>query len=35
MANALGVPSPDKVAYLDEVAVAAVGYKRQMLNLLS
>lgn len=34
MANALGVPSPDKATYMDEVAVAAVGYKRQMITLL-
>ncbi|GAB2852289.1 methyltransferase domain-containing protein [Lentzea nigeriaca] len=34
MPNALGVPSPDKAAYMDDVARAAVGYKRQMLTLL-
>ncbi|MGW4206962.1 methyltransferase domain-containing protein [Lentzea sp. NPDC004789] len=34
MANALGVPSPDKAAYMDDVAAVAVDYKRQLLDLL-
>jgi len=34
MANALGVPSPDKVAYMDDVAAVAVDYKRHLLTLL-
>lgn len=34
MANALGVPSPDKAAYMDNVAAVAVDYKQQLLDLL-
>jgi ubiquinone/menaquinone biosynthesis C-methylase UbiE len=34
MADALGVPSPDKAAYMDNVAAVAVGYKQQLLDLL-
>ncbi len=34
MANALGVPSPDKAAYMDNVAAVAADYKRQLLDLL-
>ncbi|WP_086666429.1 methyltransferase domain-containing protein [Lentzea kentuckyensis] len=34
MADALGVPSPDKAAYMDNVAAVAVDYKRQLLDLL-
>jgi len=34
MANALGVQSPDKAAYMDDVAAVAVDYKRRLLDLL-
>jgi ubiquinone/menaquinone biosynthesis C-methylase UbiE len=34
MANALGVPSPDKAAYMDNVAAVATDYKRQLLDSL-
>lgn len=34
MVDALGVPSPDKVAYMHDVAAAAADYKRQLLDLL-
>jgi ubiquinone/menaquinone biosynthesis C-methylase UbiE len=34
MANALGVPSPDKAEYMADVAAVAVDYKRQLLGLL-
>src|SRR5689334_4838601 len=34
MANALGVPGPDKAAYMNDVAAAATDYKRQLLDLL-
>lgn len=34
MADALGVPSPDKVEYMHDVAAAATDYKRQLLDLL-
>jgi ubiquinone/menaquinone biosynthesis C-methylase UbiE len=34
MANALGVRSPDKAAYMDNVATVAADYKRQLLDLL-
>ncbi len=34
MANALGVPSPDKAAYMDNVASSAAEYKQQLLGLL-
>ncbi|ANZ42822.1 ubiquinone biosynthesis protein UbiE [Lentzea guizhouensis] len=34
MANALGVPSPDKAAYMDTVAAVAGDYKRRLLDLL-
>jgi ubiquinone/menaquinone biosynthesis C-methylase UbiE len=34
MANALGVPSPDKAEYMDTVAAVAADYKQQLLDLL-
>ncbi|MFS8103677.1 methyltransferase domain-containing protein [Lentzea alba] len=34
MGNALGVPGPDKIGYMADVAAAGRDYKHQLLNLL-